>query len=203
LPATPDQSILGSPRSPQHHINKNIKPGELAMFNRFASFANCPPLTVPKQQRHLRKLWFALALAVLAALPAAATEKADVMATVRKFVENFNKGDVKAAAAACADQASIIDEFPPHEWHGAGACAKWMDDYDADAKKNGITDGSVTLGTPLHVDITADRAYVVVPANYKFKQNGKLTQETGSLLTIALQKTAAGWQITGWAWTKH
>ena len=67
---------------------------------------------------------------------------------------------MKAVAATCADQAFIIDEFPPHEWHGAGACAKWMDDYDADAKKNGITDGIVTLGVPLHVDVTADRAYV-------------------------------------------
>ena len=52
---------------------------------------------------------------------------------------------------------------------------------DADAKKNGITNGIVTLGAPLHVDVTADRAYVVVPANYKFQQKGKSVQETGSL----------------------
>jgi hypothetical protein len=173
------------------------------MLNRFYSFTNCSPLTVRprKQQRHLLKLSFALALAVLASLPAAATEKTDVMTTVHKFVDSFNKGDVESAT--CAEQASIIDEFPPHEWHGAGACAKWMDDYDADAKKNGITDGIVTLGAPLHVDVTADRAYVVVPANYKFKKNGKLVQETGSMLTIALQKSEAGWRMTGWAWAKH
>ena len=173
------------------------------MFNRFYSFTNCPPLTVRKQQRHLLKLSFALALAVLATLPAAATEKTDVMATVHKFVDSFNNGDVKAAAATCADQASIIDEFPPYEWHGAGACAQWMDDYNADAKKNGIADGIVTLGAPLHVDITTDRAYVVVLANYKFKKNGKSVQETSSMLTIALQKSEAGWRMTGWAWEKH
>src|SRR5277367_2901119 len=115
------------------------------MFNRFYSFTNCPLLTARKQQRHLLKLSFALAFPMLTTLPAAATEKTDVVTTVHKFVDSFNKGDVKAAAAACADQASIIDEFPPYEWHGAGACAKWMDDYDADAKKNGIADGIVTL----------------------------------------------------------
>jgi opacity protein-like surface antigen len=27
------------------------------------------------------------------------------------------------AAAACADQTSILDEFPPHEWHGQ---AGWL-----------------------------------------------------------------------------
>lgn len=173
------------------------------MFNRFYSFANCPALAVRKQQRQLLKLSCALTLAVLAALTAGATEKSDVMTTVHKFVNSFNKGDVKAVAATCADQASIIDEFPPHEWHGAGACAKWTDDYDADAKKNGITDGIVNLGTPLHVDVTGDRAYVVVPADYKFKKNGKLVQETGSMLTIALQKSEAGWRMTGWAWAKR
>src|SRR5215813_13903459 len=89
------------------------------------------------------------------------------------FVQWFNRGDVKTAVATRADQTSIIDEFPPHEWHGAGACSTWAKDYDADAKKNQITDGVVTLGKPRHVDINGDRAYVVVPADYAFKMKGK------------------------------
>jgi hypothetical protein len=96
-----------------------------------------------------------------------------VVAVVHQFVDGFNKGDVKTMAASCADQAAILDEFPPYEWHGAGACAKWASDYDADAKKNGITDGVVTLSNPTHVDVTGDRAYMVVPANYSFKLKGK------------------------------
>lgn len=150
----------------------------------------------------MHKIFVALAAAALAAGPAAATEKTDVMVPIHQFVDGFNKGDVKTAVAACADQTSIIDEFPPHEWHGAGACATWAKDFDADAKKNGMTDGVVTLGSPRHVDITADRAYVVVPANFTFKQKGKLVKETGSALTFALQKGATGWRITGWTWTK-
>jgi hypothetical protein len=45
----------------------------------------------------------------------AADDKADVMVTVNQLVGGFNKGDTKTAAAACAAQTSIIDEFPPHE----------------------------------------------------------------------------------------
>jgi hypothetical protein len=78
-----------------------------------------------------------------------------------------------------------------------------MTDYDADAKKNGITDGIVVLENPRHIDITAEHAYVVVPANYTYKQRGKLVQETASIFTLALQKFDAGWRITGWAWAKH
>lgn len=151
----------------------------------------------------LRMMIIAIAVAVLAAAPAAASDKTDVMKVVRQFVSGFNKGDTKATVAACADQASIIDEFPPHEWHGAGACSKWIDDYDADAKKNGITDGVVTLGIPRHVDVTGDRAYIVVPANYTYKKKGKLVKEIGSMLTIALQKSEAGWRISAWSWAKR
>jgi ketosteroid isomerase-like protein len=151
----------------------------------------------------MQKIVAAMAVAVLAAGPAFASEKTDVMAPVHQFVNGFNKGDLKTALAACADQTSIIDEFPPHEWHGAGACAKWANDFDADAKKNGITDGIVTLGTPRHVDIMGDRAYVVVPANYTFKKKGKPAKETGSTLALALQKEASGWRISGWAWAKR
>jgi hypothetical protein len=126
-----------------------------------------------------------------------------VLASVHQFVDAFNKGDTKPLVASCADQTSILDEFPPHEWHGAGACARWVSDFDLDARKNGITDPVVTLSTPSHVDISAERAYVVIPANYNFKQKGKAVTEVGSIITLTLQKSQAGWRITGWSWAKH
>jgi ketosteroid isomerase-like protein len=145
----------------------------------------------------------ALVVAVSAAGQAGGSQETAVMSTVNQFVNAFNKGDTKAAAAACADQTSIIDEFPPHEWHGAGACSKWMSDFDAWAKKNGITDGFVTLGKPRHLDISADRAYIVVPADMTFKEKGKAAKETGSAFTLVLQRGSAGWRITGWSWAKN
>ena len=107
---------------------------------------------------------------------------------------------MKTALAACADQGSIIDDIPPHEWHGAGACSKWANDFDAFAKKDELTDGIVTLSKPRRIDITADRAYVVVSATMTYKEKGKPMKETGSIWTVALQKGESGWRITGWAW---
>jgi len=149
------------------------------------------------------KLLVALVLSALAAGPGVAAERADVIGTVKGFVDAFNKGDTRTAAATCTDDMCILDEFPPHEWHGAGAFSRWIADYTADAEKNGITDGVVTLGQPRHVDITADRAYVVVPANYAFKKQRKPVREVGSTLTVALLKSEAGWRITGWSWAKR
>ena len=134
---------------------------------------------------------------------AAASDKRDIMATVNQFNDSLNKGDTKTALAACATPASIIDEFPPHEWQGATACADWANDFDTYNKKYGITAPIATLGKPRHVDITGDRAYVVVPATYTYKENRKRVTESGSILTVALHKSATGWVITGWAWSKH
>jgi ketosteroid isomerase-like protein len=149
------------------------------------------------------KILILLALAGLAPAQPSDSGKSAVLAIVHQFVDGFNKGDTKTALAACADQTSIIDEFPPHEWHGPEACTRWMNDYDANARKQGLSDGIVTLSSPLHVDVAGDRAYVVIPANYTLKQNGKPVRETGSTFTFALQKSPAGWRIIGWSWAKH
>ncbi len=146
------------------------------------------------------KVCVALSMAMLAVGLATASDQTDVMVPIHQFVDGFNKGDAKSAVAACADQASIIDEFPPHAWQGAGACAAWMKDYEAYAKNNGVTDGKVTLGEPWHIDVTGDRAYVAAPANFSSKHNGKPAAEPGSAFIFALQKGATGWRITGWAW---
>lgn len=146
---------------------------------------------------------FAVALAVGPAAASDKSDKADIMATVNRFNDGMNKGDTKTALAACAAPSSIIDEFPPYGWQSATACADWANDFDTYNKKNKITDSIATLGKPRHVDITGDRAYVVVPATYTYKENGKRVTESGSILTVALHKSAAGWVMTGWAWTKH
>jgi len=135
--------------------------------------------------------------------PASASDKTDVMAVVRQYADAFNKGDAKTALDLCAAQSAIIDEFPPYLWQGAKACADWANDFDAYGKKNGMTDPEVYVGGPKHVDVVGDRAYVVVPSNFTFKQNGKRVTERGSIWTVTLQKVADKWRITGWAWAKN
>src|SRR4051812_47418796 len=113
-----------------------------------------------KEQQLMQKLLLTLALTFLTAGPLVAAENAEVIAALQGLVDAFNKGDTNAVVAASTDEMCIIDEFPPYEWHGAGTCSKWLADYDADAKKNGITDGKVSIGKPRHVDVNGDRAYV-------------------------------------------
>ncbi len=142
-------------------------------------------------------------LVAVTTLPAAVHAQVDVIKPAHEFMDTFNKGDTKGAVAACADAVAIVDEFAPFVWHGTGACATWMKDYDTDAARRGITDGVVTLGTPLHVDVDGNRAYLVIPSTYAFKLKGKAVKETGSLFTFVMLKGPKGWRIVGWSWAKN
>ena len=144
-----------------------------------------------------------LAAAVCATVAMAASDKDDVLAVVNRFVDAFNKGDAKTACDLCAVNVVIIDEIPPYVWQGAASCQAWLSDYDADAKKREITDGHVEIGKPKHVDVTGDRAYVVIPSNYTYKMKGKPVKQAGSMFTLTLRKDSAGWSITGWSWATN
>ncbi len=154
-----------------------------------------------------RRFFVLLAGVVLAttittgAAPAADT--AAVMAPIMQFANGFNTGDLKSSVAMCTSPAFVIDDFAPNVWSGATACADWATAVVTSLKKLGITNGYVALRTPWHVVITGDRAYAVVPTTFTYKQHGKSVTESGSILTVALQKTAAGWRIAAWSWAQH
>jgi hypothetical protein len=57
--------------------------------------------------------------------PAFASEKTDVVAAVHRYLDNLETDKLETALVMCDSQASILDEFPPHEWHGPTACADW------------------------------------------------------------------------------
>jgi len=136
------------------------------------------------------------------ARPSFASDASDVMAVVKAYLADMNKGDVTNFTKLCAPQAIILDDFPPHVWQGANACTEWLNALVAYDAKIGIEPEQLTMGAPRRLSVDGDHAYVVLPAGYKYKLHGKLINETHSVWTIALQKTADGWRVTGWAWAQ-
>lgn len=147
----------------------------------------------------MRKLLVVAGVVMLVTVMAAASEQSDAIAPVHQFVDGFNKHDPNMSMAACAEQVSIIDDFAPYHW--SGGCSAWVDAYHAWAKQNGVTDAVVTLGNKPYIEVVGDQAYVVVPADFTNKQNGKPMKETGAKLTVVLHKGASGWLITAWTWS--
>jgi len=125
-----------------------------------------------------------------------------VMATINGAVAAFNKRDMKAWTAACAASAWIIDDFPPHTWAGPTACADWWNAFVAANKKNGMSWGTLVLGTGWHVAVTGNRAYTVFPSTYTYRMKGKPAKDSGAF-TLVLTKTPVGWRIAAWSWAQQ
>ena len=121
---------------------------------------------------------------------------------VRHYIEAFNGGDAEAMAACFAVPGTILDGMAPHLWHGPTAAADWYKDVLVEGEHAGASNYHVTLGPPLHADVTGDAAYVVSPATMTFKLKGRQVIQSGATFTTALRKAPEGWRIAAWAWAK-
>ena len=131
---------------------------------------------------------------------AAGSDASDVLAVVKEYLADMNQGAADKFVRLCAPQTIIIDDFPPHTWQGPTACMDWLTAFAAYDARKLITPRAVTIGKPWRISVSGNVAYVVVPANYKYVQNGKPINETNSLWTLSLKKGTDGWRINGWAW---
>jgi ketosteroid isomerase-like protein len=158
-------------------------------------------LMADKDASVIRRAFTELALMLFTPASASAADRADVMAVVNQFADALVKADMNSVAATCTDETSIIDNIPPYQWNEASACARWYSDYDASNKANEFVLQRIQLDKPLHVDVSGERAYVVVSTKLEFTMKGQTATDSGSLLTFALVKAGSGWRISAWTWT--
>lgn len=143
---------------------------------------------------------FHLAIAIAIGTLAPASEKTDVMQVVQRWADAFGRRSFDTSNAPCADDAVVIDDFPPHVWQGAGACSRWFKAFEAWAATNGATDAVIEMAKPGHFESTAGFAYLVAPVTLSYGKAGKRVDFPGTL-TMSLRKSASGWLVSGVAWT--
>lgn len=122
------------------------------------------------------------------------------MLALHRFVEGFNNDDVDLVQAACVDESSIIDDFPPYQWTGRAATTRWYRDLAGMAAQYGGSDWSVVLDEPRHLMVSDRLAYVVIPVTARWLENGTPAKRTG-YLTAALRELTEEWRISAFAWT--
>ncbi|HEV2364205.1 MAG TPA: nuclear transport factor 2 family protein [Caulobacteraceae bacterium] len=142
----------------------------------------------------------ALGAMFMAAAGVAATHPAGPQAAVRRFVAAFNRGDVAAEESVHDADATIIDEFAPHIWRGAGAVRAWASDLEKSDKAAGDSNDHLVLAKPTRLEVEGHAAYAVFPATVTYTEKGKALAETGRM-TFAFHRAAGAWKIAGWAWT--
>lgn len=154
----------------------------------------------------MRALRSLLALVVIlgCAAPAAAQMKPPppdpaLAALPGKIVAIMNSSNPGALQTMCAANATIVDEFPPYLWTGAGSCAKYTTAFKgflAQAKLTGLS-GGVT-GTP-YTDSSGNNGYVTAHIHFTGKMAGKPAVDDGWWAIVAV-KSGGTWKIASISW---
>lgn len=129
-----------------------------------------------------------------------ASNAAGPEATVQRFLDSFNKGDVDAAQATQFGDVVIVDEFAPFVWQGEGAFGRWLEALTKHDSAAGVTDGHMALGDTIRREVSGDRAYLVVATVYSFRENGN-AMRAPARMTFALQKEGPDWRIGAWTYS--
>ena len=141
-------------------------------------------------------------VAIMTSTTRSESDTSEAFATVRQYIDAFNKGDVKAMSSLFAPSGAILDGMAPHLWQGPTAAQDWYKDVLTEGDHLGASGYFVTLGEPRHVNVTDNAAYVVVPATMTFKLRGQQVTQTGASYVVALRRLPEGWRIAAWAWAK-
>ena len=85
-----------------------------------------------------------------------------MIAPIQKFIDSFNKGDMRGAAATHAADgriSSITDEVSPYLWRGPQALTAWAADLESGRQETrDRSDQMVTLSAPTRSETSGDQA---------------------------------------------
>ena len=147
----------------------------------------------------MKPLFALVAASVLLTAPAALAGDAAVEAPIHRMMDGFNKGDIAAVKAVHVAAPTIVDNVAPFIWSGPKAFDTWLSDLAKSEAALGKTDGAVWFGDPVDEFVAGDRAYVVTPCSYTYKQKGQTVREAG-MTAFVLVKDGADWKVESWSW---
>lgn len=147
----------------------------------------------------MKPLTILLAASAMLATSAAYARDAAVEAPIHAMMTAFNTGDIAAVKALHVAQPTIIDNVAPFRWSGADGFDAWIRDLGQAEAAEGKSDGVVWFGDPVDEVVAGERAFVVTPCSYTFKQKGRKMRETG-MVSFVLVKTAGAWKVESWSW---
>ncbi len=132
----------------------------------------------------------------------AASPNDEVTAQVTKFIDSFNKGDVKAAEATHTEKGVvIIDEVAPYLWQGTRLVQELA--RRPRQARQGARHYRRQSDAQRRSPAWKSKAIAPMssfPSAYTFKQKGVAMKEAAQM-TFALRKGGAGWKINGWSFT--
>jgi hypothetical protein len=127
---------------------------------------------------------------------ALSSDETEVLSRMHQTIDAANRNIDTALASNFMPSVVLVDDLAPYVFQGpaADAILEWTNAHGADSVKNSITDFSMQLLKPRRVEVSGDRAYIVLPAVYSFKQRLRPMQKRGTI-TATLERLDKKWLI--------
>jgi hypothetical protein len=123
-----------------------------------------------------------------------AADRKAILAVIQHALGTFSKGDIAAFKATWAPSGvQILDDVPPYSWTGNGAVERWIEETGVAIRQLGLADLTLHSKDPRRVEITGDRAYVVLPVVVRYNLNGRKFTQQGTQ-ALVMTRTADGWK---------
>ena len=135
-----------------------------------------------------------VAVAAIAPAGAQAAPQDDVRATVQKFVDAMNAGDVAGALSLCGG-ATVVDQIAPYVYTGPDGCQRWIRAVVTGVQSAGVTSINAAPDAPTSVDVGDASAYIVCPLKFAITVQGDRRMKA-AVATMVLARGADGWKFT-------
>jgi hypothetical protein len=123
------------------------------------------------------------------------SDTASVVSVINGALDAFRAGDLVTFKAAWAPQGvDIVDDVPPYLWTGERSLERWIDDTARAIGNLNVADLDIRAKPPLHVEITGDSAYVVLPVTVTYRRAKTSYIQNGTQILV-MTRTSDGWKM--------
>jgi hypothetical protein len=123
-----------------------------------------------------------------------------MLKTVRALVAFMAKLPAGRHATMFAPQGvTIIENFAPFIFAGAGAVGRWEAGFRAHAARGRLTGLVAALGPAQDFRAAGGRAYFCLPTTWTGQSGGEPFEEHGAW-SFVLVRAGRGWRILGYGW---
>lgn len=107
------------------------------------------------------------------------------------------RDDTYLAETFSQEGVTIIDNFPPHVFHGEDAVGEWAAGFRRHA--DGLADLQYSFGTPCDATQAGDTAFFTLPTTWTGTSQGKGFSEEGGWAFV-LSREGGAWRVKGYGW---
>lgn len=118
---------------------------------------------------------------------------------IQRHVAALNNKDVAVMETDWTANGTVVDAFPPFEWHGQAPEKQWWNDLQGMLKSAGFTSADAEINGWQRTFVAGDHAYAVANATV-WIAGPTVNLKADGTWTFVLHRQNGAWRLASWTW---